>query len=229
VSEATLHSASDASSVIYDWICNKLRYALLRKTTTSLYIGTDLERGLRIQLAEGEREVFRLLGLMPEVEKLRHIPTTSMPRNVECLGGYLYRVRRHHHFYLFHGLPDCDRLETFLYNFRVLYRTYSCPYMNNLDCIVYDEQRQNIRGILTKDTSRPIHSTPMSYAVSILTSLFLVPSPRCLRNLSRNRNILHHSVLIPPPGSSVCTSLLPSLHHLFRHPPNHITPPPRRL
>jgi len=65
VSEATLHSASDASSVIYDWICNKLRYALLRKTTTSLYIGTDLERGLMIQLAEGEREVFRLLGLMP--------------------------------------------------------------------------------------------------------------------------------------------------------------------
>jgi len=163
--DAATRSPVEASLVIYDYIHVNLRRAMLKNTTRYLYLGTDSEGGVMIYFAEDVQEAAQMSRLMPEFDGLRHLPKTRNLRHAEHLRGYSYRVRRDHRSYLFHQMPDVCLVESFLHDFRVLYRTSSCPYMNNLAWIVYDEQWQYIRGFIMDDTRqfRSLHNALRHY------------------------------------------------------------------
>lgn len=131
---------------------------------------------------------------------------------MEHLSGYLYRVRRNGRFYLFHQLPDLQKLEGFFSDAVYLCRTFSCPYMNNLAGIVYDSERQHVRGVLTKDTQHlrslydilsrsdrvedriPV-SVRLRWAVQVVTTLVALSDVAS----SKHGNLTLKSIFLVPP------------------------------
>ena len=210
--EAAARSLVEASWAIHDRVEGMLKYCLFKDTTTCLYIGADSRGGLHIQWSRDVQETAHLARLQPYFDGLGHISTTTRSKYVEHLSGYLYRVRRNGRFYLFHQLPDLQKLEGFFSDAVYLCRTFSCPYMNNLAGIVYDSERQHVRGVLTKDTQHlrslydilsrsdrvedriPV-SVRLRWAVQVVTTLVALSDVAS----SKHGNLTLKSIFLVPP------------------------------